>query len=493
MRLVLFVFVCGGWLLSLVGCRAPGLRSDQAAVIPKPAPTETRASAVPAQRTLPSEPETGQEIVAVGHDEQISEEEGTPKSDVDAPLTTGDSLSVSQLVAEVQAVHPSVEAMYAAWQAASQRYPQVTALDDPMFGVMFAPASIGSRTVEDAYALEASQKIPWRGKRALRGAAANWEAYGAAQDVETTRRKLAEVVELAFWDYSLARGQLELNRRNAAILESFRKNAVNRYETGLVTQQDVLQADVELANLEQRRIELVRMDRVAAGRINILLRRPPAAPLPPPQMAVGDTALSPDLDLLLAVAGEQRTDVSSAAARVQTEQAKLALTYKQYYPDAEFFGRYDTFWQPRSTQSDLRGQLGVRVNVPLYHQRLNAAVCEAMQQVAKAHAEHEQLMLDVQAEVQEAYEQLRESQQTVVLYAEKLIPASEQNVAAARSSYDTSKINFLDLAIAQRQLIEARDRQLQAQVELHRRRATLRRAVGGALPENSSADVPSEL
>jgi len=433
----------------------------------------------------------GVDIVAVVHDERISEEESAES--IADPPATGDSLSVSQLIAEVQAVHPSVEAMYAAWQAASQRYPQVTSLDDPMFGVMFAPASFGSRTVEDAYALEASQKIPWRGKRALRGAAANWEAFGAAQDIETTRRKLAEVVELAFWDYSLARGQLELNRQNAAILESFRENAVSRYETGLVPQQDVLQGDVELANLEQRRIELVRMDRVAAGRINILLRRPPATPLPPPQMAVGGSASSPDLDLLLAVAGEQRTDVSSAAARVQTEQAKLALTYKQYYPDAEFFGRYDTFWQPSSTQSDLRGQLGVRVNVPLYHQRLNAAVCEAMHQVAKAHAEHEQLILDVQAEVQEAYEQLRESQQTVVLYTEKLIPASEQNVAAARSSYDTSKINFLDLAIAQRQLIEARDRQLQAQVELHRRTAILRRAVGGTLPETPSADAAAEL
>lgn len=493
MRLVIFVFVCGGSLISLAGCRTSGLRSDKSGLISKSTPSEGQVGAVPDRRTPPSDREVGEEIVAVGHDEQIPEAELIGKPDLDAPLSIGDSLSVSQLIAEVQAVHPSVEAMYAAWQAASQRYPQVTALDDPMFGVMFAPASIGSKTVEDAYALEASQKIPWHGKRALRGAAASWEAYSAAQDIETTRRKLAEVVELAFWDYSLARGQLDLNRRNVAILESFRQNAASRYETGLVSQQDVLQADVELANLEQRRIELIRMDRVAAGRINILLRRPPAAPLPPPQTAVEGSVPAMDLDLLLAVAGEQRTDVTSAAARVQTEQAKLALTYKQYYPDAEFYGRYDTFWQPSSTQSDLRGQLGVRVNVPLYRQRLNAAVCEAMHQVAKAHAEHEQLTLEVQAEVQEAYEQLRESQQTVVLYAEKLIPASEQNVAAARSSYDTSKINFLDLAIAQKQLIEARDRQLQAQVELHRRRATLRRSVGGALPENSSADVSTEL
>lgn len=491
MRLVCSIVACSGVLL-LAGCRTSGARPERAAATAKAPLAEALASVASDQPVVTSPSESDVSVIAVVHDEVVSDDEGSAEPVVDEPRMTDESLSVSQLVAQVQAVHPSVEAMYAAWQAAAQRYPQVTSLDDPMFGVMFAPASIGSKTVEDAYALEASQKIPWHGKRALRGTAANWEAFSAAQDVETARRKLAEVVELAFWDYFLSRGQLDLNRQNILVLESFRRSAVSRYETGLVTQQDVLQADVELANLEQRQIELIRMNRVAAGRINILLRRPPLVPLPPPLEDIGETVQPLDLDMLLAVAVEQRTDVSSTAARVQTEHAKLALAYKQYYPDAEVFGRYDTFWQPRSTQSDLRGQLGVRVNVPLYHQRLHAAVCEAMHQMAKAQAEHDQLVLDVQAEVQEAYEQIRESQQTVALYAQKLVPASEQNVVAAQSSYDTSKISFLDLAIAQRQLIEARDRQLQAQVELHRRTATLRRAVGGTIPENSVTDVPIE-
>src|SRR3990172_7805486 len=108
-----------------------------------------------------------------------------------------------------------------------------------------------------------------------------------------------------------------------------------------------------------------------------------------------------------------------------------------------------------------------------------------MHQFTKARAEYDQLVLDVEAEVPSAYEQVRESQRTVALYSQKLIPAAEQNVAVARSNYDVSKINFLDLAIAQRQLIGARDRQVQAQVELQRRTASLRRSAGGSLPEVS--------
>ena len=90
-------------------------------------------------------------------------------------------------------------------------------------------------------------------------------------------------------------------------------------------------------------------------------------------------------------------------------------------------------------------------------------------------------MLEVQTDVQSAYEQVRESQRTLALYSDKLLPAAEQNVAAARANYDTSKINFLDLSTAQRQLIDARERQLQTEVELQRRIATLRRVAGGAL------------
>ena len=40
-------------------------------------------------------------------------------------------LSVEQLVAEVQARNPSLQAASAAWRAATERYPQVVSLDDP--------------------------------------------------------------------------------------------------------------------------------------------------------------------------------------------------------------------------------------------------------------------------------------------------------------------------------------------------------------------------
>jgi hypothetical protein len=59
------------------------------------------------------------------------------------------------------------------------------------------------------------------------------------------------------------------------------------------------------------------------------------------------------------------------------EEASLGLAQKDYYSDMEVFGRYDTFWQPSPTQGDLRGQVDVRMNVPVYRERLRAGYSEA--------------------------------------------------------------------------------------------------------------------
>ena len=78
------------------------------------------------------------------------------------------------------------------------------------------------------------------------------------------------------------------------------------------------------------------------------------------------------------------TDRCDAAPRVivigwpdRCSPSRSHLAHKQYYPDTEVYGHYDTYWQPASTQGDLRGEVGVRVNLPIYCGRLSAGVREA--------------------------------------------------------------------------------------------------------------------
>ena len=225
------------------------------------------------------------------------------------------------------------------------------------------------------------------------------------------------------------------------------------------------------------------MNRVAVARINTLLLRPADAPLAPPPQQLARPVAIPSADQLRQIALERRPDLAALGARLRAEEAGLTLACKQYYPDTEFYGRYDTFWQPASTQSDLRAQVGVNLNVPIYANRLGAAVCEARYKVSQRRAEFEQRQIDIQYEVQAAYEQLEESRQTLALYHDRLIPAVEQNMSEARANYEVNKLSFLNLAQAQRQWIEMREKQQEALATYHRRLAELERIVASPLPD----------
>lgn len=397
------------------------------------------------------------------------------------PKENTEELSLAQIVESVLAVNPTLEAMTAAWQASMQRIPQARSLDDPMVSSTVAPASLASNQVNSAYALEISQKFPWRGKRSLKGSVAESEAGSVSHDYKTSVQKLTEVVELEFWEYYSAESLIKLNKQNTTLLKSIRSNAETRYRTGLVMEQDILQADVELANLEQRLIELGRMHRVAKGNLNTLLRRNPSDELNIELDQVLTRDPLPELDSLIDLSVGRRPEVSASMMQIRGLRTKVEIARQQFYPDTELFYRHDTFWQPRATQSDLREQVGVRMNMPIYQKRLNAAVCEATQQLTKSQADYDQLLLDIQRDVQASYERVVESQQSIELYSKKLIPTAEKNVSAVRANYDNSKSTFVELAIAQRQLIDFKEKLIQFQVELQRRLTSLRRVVGGAL------------
>jgi outer membrane protein, heavy metal efflux system len=394
-------------------------------------------------------------------------------------------LSLARLIEEVQAQNPSVQAMAAAWQSAAQRFPQAISLDDPMFMAMMAPASFDSNLVEPGYTLQGSQKFPWFGKRAARGRQARAEAQAAYDDLEDSRIRLDEITRTAFYQYYLARRGLELNRENLDVMRQFQRTARSKYEANQVTQQDVLQAELELAELERRNLELERMDRVSTARINTLLRNDPFAPLPPPPRQLESKLNQLDATALQQLAASRRPDLAALRARLQAAEATVTLACKNYYPDTEVFGRYDAMWQ----EDPLKPAVGVNLNVPIYHGRLDAAVREARFTVSQRRAEYEQLALDIQYEVATASEQVEESRRILQLYSERIVPAAEQNIAAVRSNYDVNKSSFLDLATAQRKSVEIREKQEEALTTYHSRYAELTRAVGGTIPAANGAET----
>jgi outer membrane protein TolC len=370
--------------------------------------------------------------------------------------------------------------MRAAWEAALARYPQVTSLEDPMLGGTIGPASIGSRDVDFAWRLEVSQKLPFPGKLALKGQGAVAEAGAAAGDIDDMRLTLSESAKSAFYDYYLAGQLLVINAESARLLKDFKENAQARYKTGQVTQQDVLQAEVEIGRQKERLLELEQMEKIARARINTLLHQGPETPLPPPGKADVPAAL-PDPKELRDQAVARRPDLQALSQRIAVEQANLGLALKEQYPDVEVMAAYDAFWQ--RPEQDLRTMLGLKVNLPVRVARRQGAIVEAQAKLAQRRAELEKQVAQVHLQVQEAHLQTEKNAKVVALYDTTILPAAVANVKAAQSAYVTGKIPFLSLVEAQRNLIMLRERHDEAVVNTLKGHATLERVSGAPLGE----------
>lgn len=453
-------------IFALAGCRTPNVG---------------HISNVPAQELANSRSVAG---LSQGYVENVSRvtpssfevpAEQTLANDADDPFVGRDELPLEDLIAAVKARNPSLQAAMAAWNAVANKYPQAIALDDPMFQSMYAPRSYsGDSNVQASHYFGVAQKLPWPGKRELRGNQANWEANAASFDAGEAQLRITEAARIAFVNYFQNQRERELNAASREAISRFREIARAKYEANQVSQQDVLQADVELAEFEQRQIELDQERVIAVARINTLLHRRPDHPLPAPprQLAIRDEL--PPVEGLREWAVEHRPELQAMASRVQAEQSAVALACKEYYPDFEVMGRYDRFWIDHEQQP----QIGLNMNVPLNQSKRHAAVQEALWRVHKMHAEYNQVADTIRGEVQSAYARVQGSRHKIEVFESKILPAAQENLRAAQSGYEAGTVDFLRLIEAQRQILDLREKYQIAVADYHRRMAELERAVG---------------
>jgi len=408
-------------------------------------------------------------------DWQRSAVERSPADSGEDPFAGMAELSRGALVAQVLERNPNVRAARYAWRAALARYPQATALDDPMLGGTLAPRSLGTRRVDEAYSVELSQAFPFPGKLGLRGQAALGEAEAAGRDFAAVRLRLALIASLVYDDYYVAARSIERNAEHIGLLESFQEIATARYEAGEAAQQDPIQAEVELSHALHDRILLTTAMRVVAEQINALLHRASDAALPPPPAQVARPGPAPELAAdLVAQALAERPELAAAQARVATEQARADLARREYWPDFTVSGGYDRFWE----ESELRPAVGLAVNVPLQLRRRGAAVDEAEARLEQARSERAALEDEVRLAVESGAHRYVEAHHVLHLIADRQLPASRDQVEAARAGFETGRNSFLALIDAERNLRTVELEYEQALANVSRRRAELDRALG---------------
>ena len=383
-------------------------------------------------------------------------------------------LARAAVVEAVLARNPDVEAARRAWRAAVARVPQATALEDPMLSYEIAPLS-ASGDGSFGQRVELGQRLPFPGKRRLAGEVALAEAEAAGGGLDQVRLDLALMASNLHDDLYVAAHAIDVNHHHKELLEQLKESAAAQYTAGRASQQDPLQAEVALLRLEEDAFLLEAEQSALVAQLNGLLHRPPDAPLPPPEIELADLRDAPEPPAALErEALTNRPELRAKAAIVRGARASIGAARREYYPDLELMGSYDSMWDTQ----EHRWMVGIGLNIPLQMGRRRAAVDRAEADWARARSEDEGVRDRIRVEVAQAEARARGAAQVVRLIESRLLPAARDQVDAALAGFRAGQNPFAAVVEAEKNLREVELMRHQALADLARGLAARDRALG---------------
>jgi len=402
----------------------------------------------------------------------------------------GAPLEREALVRAVLARNPSLEAARQAWRAALSEYPQARSLEDTMASYAIAPLSIRSDTVRFGQVVRVEQRFPTPGKFRFAGEVALAEAEAAQGGHDAMRLTLALWASSLYDEYYRVTRVLELNDQHRQLIEDVKATAMIQYESGRASQQDALQAEVELAHIIHQRVMLESEREVIVAQVNGLLHQRPELPLPAPAAVNPASSVEiADSSALQDEALDNRPELHAARSQLRAADSAVSLAKRNYSPEIGVIGEYNSMW----AEKQHRWMAGVALNLPLQIRSRKGAVEQAEARAQQALAALASQDDEVRVEVDQARHRVLEAHHVVELYQNRLIPAARAQIDAAKFGYETGRSNFQALIDAERSVRSLEIEYQQALASLAQRAAELDRSRGippGLGAEGGQHDAP---
>ncbi|MFV1977071.1 MAG: TolC family protein [Candidatus Scalindua sp.] len=372
-----------------------------------------------------------------------------------------DILKIRWVVDEALRSNPGLKSARLRWDAAKERVPQVRALDDPNFGVTYYGEQGQTRVGELQGGFVASQKIPFYGKLRLRGEVADSEAKAVEEQYNTLERIIIARSKSAFYDLYWVYKSIEVQEENERLLQKFLNVAEVKYASGLVTQQDVLKAQVELSDILNELITLEQMRETAIARVNTLLNRHPETPLGTPEEA-DIIKLNVSIQELYKKAEHISPELAIVKNLIERDKAAYKLSKKDYYPDFTFSFNYNFINDlPTNVMSSPVGEGrdsyagSVSINIPIFQKRkYDAGVREATARLKSSKRAYRDVENETLFGVKDFHFRMQTAERLVKLYKGSIIPQAQQSLLAAEIGYQSGRVDFLNLIDSQRILLD---------------------------------------
>ncbi len=351
--------------------------------------------------------------------------------------------------------NPQLQAAFNQWKGYEETIAVQKGLPDPTFTYGYYFDSVETRVGPQNHQFRLAQTFPGFGKLSAKKAVATALAatYGAHYRQE--KLNLDTRISQAFAELYYLKRSIEITEDRIRLIGDLEKVARTRYKSGS-PMAPILQAQVELGRLEDRRSSLIDMRQPQIARLNAALNRPVNAPLPWPEQ-LPYFRIGADQEPLLNNLKRTSPELAAMANRVEQGSHRLTLAKRERLPDFTIGLQYiqtDDADMPVSDsgKDPIIGTIGL--NIPLWvgKNRSRIAAAEYQRTAARLTLENREQTLD--ADIKQTLFNLRDADRKINLYKESLIPKAEQSLEVSRKGYETGQIEFINLIEAERMLLE---------------------------------------
>jgi outer membrane protein TolC len=390
--------------------------------------------------------------------------------------------------------NPDIQTARKRMEAFAYQIPVAASLQDPMLNVTAQPEQVQTAAGKQEAILSASQKLPWFGKLDTRASVAESQTNVARAHLAAVELATIEKVKRAYYELYFIQQAISVTGTEQKLLTEIRAIADARYKTGKTSQQDVLRADLEVANLENELIRLRQQLESGQARLARLLH------IAPQTRVLALAQLRPeqaprDLDALQRQAVTARPELHAQLAAIERDRQVVELARLEYKPDVTLgFSWIDVANAGISPIANGRDAflLTAGVNLPVYRRRLDASVRSAEAAAVSSARQYDSLRDGTLEEVSDLFAQARSQQDLLILFREEILPKARQTLEVSSRAYNVGEVDFLQLLDNWRQLLRYEVSYRRLESSLRQTLAELERVVGGFAPRAFEPIAPPE-
>lgn len=257
------------------------------------------------------------------------------------------------------------------------------------------------------------------------------------------------------------------------------KAATARYEDGVGTPADRLQAQTAYSQALLNRVQAEGNLRIAKGILanamgqdaNAEFEVTPSADAEPPAQ------YEADVGKLIGEARRQRPDLVAAEAQINAAKAGIYIARTTLRPAVSLSTSIGAM-QSSITDFNRTAALGVQIAIPLYNgHSTDYRIRAAEEQVKLRQAQRDQISQQIALDVWSSYQTLMTQTQSV-RYSQDLLASASQSANVALGRYRSGVGNIIDLVTAQAALASAKQQAIQATFNWQIARVTLAQRLG---------------